>query len=65
MSVPTQGETYSQLMEHVRKAQESCAMMAHLTRDEDIARADAWLHISELFKKMQYKFTELAMGRLN
>jgi hypothetical protein len=52
-------------MEHVRKAQEDCAMMAHLTHDEDKARSTAWLNISELFKKMQHKLTQLAMGRLN
>ena len=68
MSVPTHGETYSQLMEHLRKAQEASAMLAHLTRAQggarDNALANGWLSISELFKKLQHQVTEMATGRL-
>lgn len=68
MSVPTRGETYSQLLEYLIKAQESCAMLAHLhnTEESDIDKtlAHGWLGISELLKKMQHKVTQMAMGRL-
>jgi len=67
MSVPTTGETYSKLMEHLRQAQECSAMLAHLHRAQDnkpeLARQ--WLAVSEGFKKMQYSLTQLAMGRLS
>jgi hypothetical protein len=66
MTVPTIGETYSQLMEHVRKAQEAAAMLAHLHKANDNHRAAlSWLAVSENFKKMQHKLTQLAMGRMN
>jgi hypothetical protein len=61
MAVPTKGETYSQLMEHLRLAQEASAMLAHLARaNDENTRADGWLVISENFKRMQSVVTELA-----
>lgn len=69
MSIPTRGESYARLMEHLRLAQEEAAMLAHLhnaeQNDKDKLIARAWLHVSELFKGVQHKVTELAMGRLN
>lgn len=64
MSVPTQGEEYAKLMENLRHAQENCAMLAHLTRDEDRLRAQGWLGISELIKRMLIQVTKLAMRKL-
>lgn len=66
MGIPTQGETYSRLMEHLRKAQEESAMMAHLLQANDSTRlAIQWLAVSENFKRMQDQLTKLAMGRMN
>lgn len=65
MNIPTVGETYAKLMEHLRKAQEESAMMAHLVHDDDRKLARMWLRVSENFKKLQYSLTELAKGRLN
>jgi hypothetical protein len=66
MSVPTTGETYSQLMEHLRKAEEAAAMLAHLHNANDHRRAAIqWLTVSEGFKKMQVQITQLAIGKLN
>ena len=62
--VPTAGETYAQLMEFIRQAQESAAMMAHLVRDDNRELAKQWLAVSENFKKMQHSLTKLAMGRM-
>lgn len=65
MSVPTQGESYSKLIEHIRKAQEEAAMLSHLTGlNDDRALSHGWLAISENLKKMQSMITSLAMGRL-
>lgn len=68
MNVPSHGETYMQLMEHLRLAQEASATLSHLANTEDGAKAKAlsksWLVVSELFKHVQLKVTELAQGRL-
>ena len=68
MSLPTRGEEYTKLMEYLIKAQESCAMLAHLHNTEDTTSdrtlARGWLGISELLKKMQHQVTQMAKGRL-
>ena len=66
MTVPTRAETYAQLVEHIAKAQEASAMMAHLTRDDDRILANGWLKISELFKRLNHEVIMLATkGRFN
>jgi hypothetical protein len=69
MSVPTPSETFVQLIEHLRKAQESAAMMSHLIHTEsglkDDMLAKGWLMIAELLRRMILKVTEMAQGRLN
>lgn len=68
MSIPTHGETYSKLIEHLRMAQEATAMLAHLRNAEGDAKgrllAKGWLVVSEALRLMQFKVTELAKGRL-
>lgn len=66
MSLPTTSEKFAELIEHLRKAQEAAAMLAHLTRDEDKLHAQGWIAVSELFKRTQLQVTKLAtQGRLN
>lgn len=60
MSIPTKGEEFAKLLEHIRYAQEGAAMLAHLTRDDDKLRAQGWMAVSEMFKLIQHKVTELA-----
>ena len=60
MSIPTKGEEYAKLMEHVRLAQESAAMLAHLERDNSRDKANGWLTVSEALKLMGYKIGQLA-----
>lgn len=60
MTVPTTGETFAILIEHLRKAQESAAMMAHLVRDDDRLKAQGWLAVSEMLKKTAHTVTKLA-----
>ena len=60
ISVPTKGEEFAKLMEYLRKAQESSAMLAHLTADESSLKSQGWMAVSEMFKLVQHKVTELA-----
>lgn len=65
MSVPTEGECYSRLIEHIRKAQEESAMLGHLANANDHGpKGRAWLSVSELFKQVEHNVTQIAMGRL-
>ena len=61
--IPTTGDTFAQLIEHIRLAQEAAAMLSHL-RSEDRAVANGWLIISEQLKRMQYMVTLMATKRL-
>lgn len=65
MSIPTEGEEYAKLIEYIRKAQESAAMLAHLCKanDKSVA-ARGWLVISEQMKRMQRVVTQIASGKL-
>jgi hypothetical protein len=64
MSVPTKGETYYKLMEHLRLAQEDAAMLMHLNNAEGdgpgMVLARGWWHVTEQIKKMQGHITALA-----
>lgn len=64
MSVPSKGETYAQLTEYLRKAQEAAAMLKHLNAAEGdgpgMALAQGWFHVSEALKKMQHSVIQLA-----
>lgn len=68
MSIPTTGEEYLKLIEHLRLAQEAAAMLGHLRRAEGDAKGmqlgKAWLIVSEALKAMQWKVTVLAQRRL-
>ena len=64
MSIPTKGETFAQLIEHLRKAQEAAAMLAHLHADESRAIAVRWIAVSEVLKLATQKVTELATDGL-
>lgn len=65
---PTRGILYAQISEKLREIQELTAMMAHLHQTEDNHMdkllAKGWLGMSEMFKLIQRKITDLAMGRL-
>ena len=63
MSLPTKGEEFSKLIEHLRKAQEACAMLAHLHADDDSLMSRGWLGVEELLKRSQIQVTKLATSR--
>lgn len=68
MAVPTQAEEFTQLIEHLRKAQERAAMLMHLARAQGSARdnaiADGWFSVSEMLKLTVTQVTMLATGKL-
>ena len=67
MSVPTQGESFSKLTEHLRLAQEDAAMLAHLANTggaKDRRLAIGWLGVSEQLKLTIHAVTQLAMRKL-
>jgi hypothetical protein len=63
MTLPTQGEQFAIAIEHLRKAQEAFATLAHLTRDDSKTIADAWLKCSELMRRVEHQITDLARGK--
>lgn len=64
-SIPTQGESFSKLIEYIRLAQEEASILAHLANANDSRYlARSWLQVSENFKKMQHQLTALATGKL-
>jgi predicted XRE-type DNA-binding protein len=61
MDVPSKGETFAQLIEHLRLAQEAAAMLGHLSQAHGDRRTGlGWLTVSEGLKVMQANVTELA-----
>lgn len=61
MSIPNRGEEFSKLIEYLRKAQETSAMLAHLYRDDGSkTKALGWITISEGLKQMQKACTQIA-----
>jgi hypothetical protein len=60
MSIPTKGEQFSILIEHLRKGQEACSMLAHLHRDDSKLIAQGWLAVGEMLKKTIHNVTTLA-----
>jgi len=64
--MPTEGETYAKLMEHLRESQECAAMLAHLHRANDrTVTANGWLAVSEHLRKMQFTITNIAVGKMS
>lgn len=65
MSLPTEGEEYAKLIEHLRLAQECAATLSHLTGLNDRKPTSrGWLLVQENLKRMQYVVTEIAKGKL-
>ena len=65
MAIPTVGEEFAKLIEHLRKAQECAAMIAHLTRDNDNLRAQGWLAVSQMLGNTVLGVTKLATKRMD
>lgn len=64
MGIPTQGEEFAKLVEHLRKAAECAAMLTHLNRDDSKFLAQGWLGVNELLMRLVAQVTKLAIGKL-
>lgn len=64
MSLPTEGEEFAKLIEHLRKAQEAAAMIAHLSNDKSKIVSRGWLAVEEHFKKLQHTITQMAVRKM-
>ena len=58
--IPTPGETFAKLIEHLRLAQEDAAMLAHLRADDSRPLAMGWLAVEQALKEMVHNVTQLA-----
>lgn len=65
MSIPTKGDEFAKLIEHIRKAEEHAAMLSHLYADESRMKQKSWLQVSELMKRMAVTVTDIATKGLN
>ena len=62
MTLPTKGEKYAELIEHLRKGQEAAAMLAHLHADESELMKHGYLAVSEMLNLVAFQVTKLATG---
>ena len=58
--LPTKGEKFAELIEHLRLAEEAAAMLGHLHADEDKVMSRGWLGVSQLLNKTVKAVTDLA-----
>jgi hypothetical protein len=64
VSIPTKGEKYAELIEHLRKGQEAAAMLAHLHADESHDIRKGMINISEMLRLIGIQATYLiALGK--
>ena len=63
MSLPSRGELFAELTEHLRKGAEAAAKIGHLTNDTDgpsRVQAKGWLAVCQLLEEMVRRVTKLA-----
>ena len=60
VTLPTKGDEFAKLIEHLRKAQEAAAMLAHLNRDDSRKMAIGWLAVEQQLKLSVHACTALA-----
>lgn len=66
MSLPSEAEKFSELVEHLRKGSEAAYILGHLCADSDKLKSHGWLGIGQLMEKMVTQVTRLATrGRPN
>ena len=64
--MPSSGETFQQLLEHLRLATEAAAMLGHIEQaNGNRVRGIGWLSVAQLLEKMVEKAMELATKRLS
>ena len=62
----SEADTFSQLMEYLRLAEEAAYLLGHLRKaNDDSFQGDLWLKVGERFKQMQGLVTSLAQGKIS
>lgn len=59
MSLPTETETYTRIMEHLNRLVEDCTVMAMLRSDNQ------WVRVADLLGQMREKIRGLAMRKMS
>ena len=63
--LPTEGDTFTKLMDALRTAQDCAALLSHLTGLNGAAGTSyGWLQISERLKLTQQVVTSIAIGKM-
>ena len=61
----SESDTFMQLLEQIRLAQESCYVLGHLRKaNDDNLTGQGFLAIGEMFAKVYVQVTTLATGRI-
>ena len=61
----SEADTFAQLMEHLRMAEEACYTLGHLAKmQSDDLKGQGWLAIGEMFKLSQINVTNIATGSM-
>ena len=61
----SEADTFSQLLEHLRMAEEACYTLGHLAKMQgDDLKGQGWLAIGEMYKLSQTNVTNLATKSL-
>ena len=61
----SEADTFSQLLEHLRLAEEGCYLLGHLRKaQDDKLLGQGWLAIGEMLKMTQTNITNLATRKL-
>ncbi len=61
----TESDTYAQLLEYLRMAEECAYTIGHLRKaNDDNLTSQGWLAIGEMLKLTQHTITKLATGAL-
>ncbi len=69
MAVPSKGEVFSKMLDHLRDAQSCASTLAHLYRADSggiaMQLSRGWLLIEDLINKLCHKITLMGQGKLN
>jgi hypothetical protein len=66
VSLPSESEKFSELIEHLRKGAEAAYALGILCADEDTVKYHGWLGIGQLLERMVTQVISLAThGRIN
>ncbi len=61
----SEADTFAQLLEYLRMAEEACYTIGHLRKaNDDSLSGDSWIVVGQMLRKMLYNITQLATSSL-